>query len=173
MTKAKPKIRSNTKKKKKLHTRAECLTLAQKLCKLRELKEYGRLWCISCGQPLVYGDPHTQGGHLISRADRATETEPDNIWPQCYGCNVGKYGNVIAYRYNLVKLIGEERVSRLERMSMARKGDEEALELLSQHDRHMATMNKNAKYYDELYQKLKTELGELEREFIYKSPYSY
>ena len=173
ITKTKPKARSNPKKKKKLHTRVECLSLAQKLCKLRELKEYGRLWCISCGQTLMYGDTNTQGGHLISRQDRATETEPDNIWPQCFGCNVGKNGNVIAYRYNLVRLIGEERVKRIEFMSMARKGDEEALSMLSAEDRTKATMKKSAKYYDTLYQQLKTEIGQLESEFVYESPYSY
>lgn len=173
VAKMKPKIRSNPKKKKKLHTRNDCLTLAQKLCKYRELKEYGRLWCISCGQPLMFGDTGTQGGHLIGRADRATETEPDNIWPQCRACNLLKSGNVIAYRYNLVKLIGEERVNRLEYMSMGRKGDEEALSLLSPADRMLATMKKSARYYDGLYQQLKSQLGELENEFIYKSAYSY
>ena len=166
MSKAvKPKQRSTLKAtKKKLHTRAQCLQLAQKLCKLRELKEYGRIWCISCGQNLVYGDSQTQGGHLISRADRATETEPDNLWPQCYGCNVGKNGNVIYYRYNLVRLIGSARVERLEYMSMARKGDEEALALLSPADRILATMKKSSKYYDVLYYELKEQIKQLEKE---------
>ena len=170
----KPKQRSSLKpKKKKLHTRTQCLTLAQKLCKYRELRDYGRLWCISCGQPLVFGDAGTQGGHLISRADHATETEPDNIWPQCRVCNLVKNGNVIAYRYNLVRLIGIERVQRLEYMSMARRGDEEALENLSPEDRQLATMKKSARYYDALYQKLKSELGQFESEFTYRSPYNY
>jgi len=161
----KPKQRSSLKpKKKKLHTRTQCLSLAQKLCKLRELKEYGHIWCISCKQELRYGDATCQGGHLISRQDRATETEPDNLWPQCYGCNVGKNGNVIAYRYNLVKLIGSERVQRLEYMSMARKGDEEAYNLLSPADKVLATKKKSAKYYDALYYELKDQVKELEKE---------
>ena len=161
----KPKQRSSLKPiKKKMHTRTQCLQLAQKLCKLKELKEYGRLWCISCGQPLLYGDSRTQGGHLISRTDRATETEPDNLWPQCSSCNVLKNGNVIAYRYNLVKLIGAERVQRLECMSMGRRGDEEALALLSPADRLLSTMKKSAKYYDSLFYELKEQVKELENE---------
>ena len=164
MEKKKPKARSTRKPKRKLHTRTQCLQLAQKLCKLRELSEYGRLWCISCGQPLVYGEAKTQGGHLISRSDRATETEPDNLWPQCGLCNVGKNGNVIAYRYNLVRLIGEKRVNRLEYMSMARKGDEEAYYQLSPEDRIKATMKKSARYYDSLYYELKEQIDELEKE---------
>lgn len=163
MEKKKAKARSSLKpSKRKLHTRTQCLQLAQKLCKLRELNEYGRLWCMSCNQPLVYGETNTQGGHLISRADRATETEPDNIWPQCYGCNVGKNGNLIAYRYNLVRFIGPERVQRLEYMSMARKGDEEAYYQLSPEDRVKATMKKTARYYDELYYELKEQVKEAE-----------
>ena len=162
MTKTKPKARSNTRKK-KLHTRTQCLSLAQKLCKHRFLSEYGRLWCISCGKPLVMGDTTTQGGHLITRQDRATETEPDNIWPQCSICNVMMNGNVIAFRYNLVKLIGEDRIKRLEWMSMARKGDEEALSNLSPIDQAKATMKKSARYYDNLWHELNDEIKRLER----------
>ena len=160
-------------KKAKLHTRAQCLQLAQKLCKLKMLKRYGRLWCISCGTPLMFGDPNTQGGHMISRQDRATETEPDNLWPQCRTCNVLKQGNIIAYRYNLVRLIGKERVERIEDMSMARKGNEEAYNRLSPEDKVNATMKKSAKYYDALYHKLKTEIGQIESEYVYEGLYSF
>lgn len=166
MTKTKPKARSSLKK--KLHTRAQCLQLAQKLCKLKMLAEDGEIRCISCGQLLKYGDSNCQGGHLISRQDRATETEPDNLWPQCYGCNVGKNGNIIAYRYNLVRKIGRERVERLEDMSMARKGSEEALLRLTHEDLAKATMKKSAKYYDGLYYELKNQVKELEKELIHE-----
>ena len=162
MTKTKPKARSNITKKKKLHTRVQCLQLAQKLCKLRVLADYGRIWCISCGAPLVYGETSCQGGHLISRNDRATETEPDNLWPQCSTCNVLRQGNIIAYRYNLVRLIGTERVERIENMSMARKGNEEALEKLSPTDRTNACMKKSARYYDNLWYELHDEIKRLE-----------
>lgn len=158
----KPKARSALKQK-KLHTREQCLSLAQKLCKLKMLKEYGRLWCISCNAPLTYGDARTQGGHLISRSDRAVETEPDNLWPQCYSCNVGKNGNVIAYRYNLVRLIGRERVERIEDMSMARKGNEEAYDRLSHTDKVNAMMKKSARYYDELWYELKEQIKNMEK----------
>ena len=161
----KPKQRSTLKPtKKKMHTRTQCLQLAQKLCKLRELNEYGRLWCISCGQPLQLGDARTQGGHYISRADRATETEPDNLWPQCSSCNVLKAGNIPMFRYNLVKLIGSVRVERLEYMSLARRGDAEALALLSPADRLIATQKKSARYYDSLYYELKAEIKRIEEE---------
>lgn len=154
-----PKARSNPKRK-KLHTRAQCLTLAQRLCKLRFLSEHGRIWCISCGRELYIGDSRCQGGHYISRNDRATETEPDNIWPQCSTCNVLQHGNLPAYRYNLVRLIREERVTRIEDMSMARKGNEDALLRLSEEDIAKSTRKKSAKYYDNLWYELNQEIKE-------------
>ena len=161
----KPKARSSLKPtKKKLHTRTQCLQLAQKLCKLKMLSEYGRIWCMSCGQPLEMGTTSCQGGHLINRQERATETEPDNLWPQCYACNVLKNGNTILYRYNLIKTIGEERVLRLERMAMAKRGDEEAYELLSPIDRQKVRMKKSANYYDGLYYELNEQIKSLEKE---------
>lgn len=162
LSKTKPKARSSLRQKKKLHTREQCLKLAQQLCKLRELNEYGRLWCISCNKPLTMGDNTCQGGHLISRQDRAVETEPDNLWPQCSTCNCLMHGNVIAYRYNLVRLIGRERVERIEDMSMARKGNEEAYERLSPADRTNAMMKKSARYYDSLWYELNMEIKNME-----------
>ena len=165
MEKKKPKQRSSLKPaKKKLHTRTQCLTLAQKLCKLKMLKLHGRIYCISCGQPLEMGTSSCQGGHLINRQERATETEPDNLWPQCYACNVLKNGNTILYRYNLIKEIGEERVLRLERMAMAKRGDEEAYNMLSPEDKLKVRMKKSARYYDALYNELNEEIKRIEGE---------
>lgn len=161
----KGKARSTLKpNKKKLHTRAQCLSLAQKLSKLKWKLEHGRIWCISCGVPLELGEARCQGGHYISSSDRATETEPDNINPQCSSCNCLKYGNIPAYRYQLVRIIGEERVNRLDYMSMARKGSEEALEKLSPEDRVKALMKKSARYYDNLWYELNEQIKEAERE---------
>ena len=161
----KPKPRSKLRpSKKKLHTRAQCLTLAQKLCKLRELKANGRLTCISCGKPLLMGTTDCQGGHYLSRNDRATETEPDNLWPQCGQCNVLQRGNIPMYRWNLVIRIGEARVRRLELMSLARKGSADAKRELSASDYALATMKKSARYYDNLYNELKGQIKEIEDE---------
>lgn len=149
------------KKKRKIHSREECLTLAQKLAKLRMVRDYGRLWCISCGVPL---GSDAQGGHYIHRQDRATETEPDNIWCQCPKCNTYLSGNLIAYRENLIRRIGIERVQRLEDMSSARKGSDEALERLSEKDKRKATMIKSAFYYDNLWYELNAEIKKIQDE---------
>ena len=71
-------------------------------------------------------------------------------------------GNIPMYRYNLVRKIGEERVTRLEHMSLARRGSEEALQALSPEDRVKAMMKKSARYYDDLYYELKEKVKEAE-----------
>ena len=73
-------------------------------------------------------------------------------------------GNIPMYRYNLVRRIGEERVERLELMSLARKGSDDALSKLSISDRSLATMKKSARYYDALYHELNEEIKRIEGE---------
>ena len=68
------------------------------------------------------------------------------------------------FRWNLVKRIGEQRVRRLELMSLARKGSAEAKNELSASDYALATMKKSARYYDELYHELKEELKKYEQQ---------
>lgn len=152
------------KKKPKPHTRQQCLTLAQKLCKLRDLKQFGHLTCITCNAPLIYGTTNCQGGHYWSKSNRATETEPDNIHPQCASCNVIKYGAHPLYSIMLERKIGKERKQRIDDMALARNGDEEALERLSPTDRVNALAKKTAKYYDNLWHELNDQVKELEHE---------
>lgn len=150
--------------KKRLHTRTDCLSLAQRLCKLRDLKQYGVLTCITCGAPLEYGTTNCQGGHYWSRLNRAVETEPDNIHPQCASCNVLKNGNHPLYSFRLEEKIGKERKQRIDDMARAREGDFEALERLSIADRSLAMMKKTAKYYDSLWHELNDQVRALEKE---------
>jgi len=68
--------------------------------------------CISCGR-------HHQGqwhaGHYRSvGSEPALRFEPDNVHLQCAPCNTHLSGNLIAYRVNLIKKIGAERVEWLE-----------------------------------------------------------
>lgn len=163
----KPLKKISTKKKRKStrtmpkHIRDRALAEFQKLRKLQESKG-GVTSCISCGKPIKYGTNDCQGGHYISRQNRATELEPDNIQPQCASCNVLKKGNYTAYRFNLVEKIGIKRVERLENMALAREGSEEALSRLSLEDRVKALERKTQKDYYELYLSYKQQIKELE-----------
>lgn len=141
--------------------RQKALTDFQKLRKIQESIN-GMCYCISCGRPIRLGDATCQGGHYISRQNRATELEPDNIWPQCSRCNVLLKGNPVAYRYNLILKIGEERVKRLENMALAREGNEEALKSLSKEDQFKALYKNSSKDYQALDTKYRQMMKDLE-----------
>lgn len=140
--------------------RQRCLASFQKLRKLEETNDEGYLTCISCGQRMHISV--AQGGHYIPRANRATEVEHDNVWPQCQRCNGFLNGNPISYRRNLVKRIGEARVRRIEDMAEAYRGDLEALLSLSEEDRAKVQLSKGKQYYAEKQMELKEELKKYE-----------
>lgn len=134
--------------------RTKALEKVQKLAKYREsfggpIAEERFCNCISCGRviSLAGRENRAEGGHYISRTCRATELELDNIHPQCHYCNCHLGGNEVAYRINLVKKIGLERVTRLEDMFSASRGDEEALTRLNERDQLEVIRNKPASYY--------------------------
>ena len=139
----------------KLRDRA--LALFQKLRRIEEADCNGYVRCMSCGAVMHWKE--AQGGHYIPRANRATEMEHDNVWPQCQRCNGFLHGNSTPYRYNLVRKIGEERVSRIEDMAFAYKGCDESMNALSDDDKISVVRTRGKQYYlnriDELKRRLK------------------
>lgn len=70
--------------------------------------------CISCGNYLVIGTTNCQGGHYLPKGGySALYFVENNVWPQCYRCNVNLGGNTEAYRRNLILNIGEDAVEDL------------------------------------------------------------
>lgn len=125
--------------------RDRCLTSFQKLRRIEEANDSGHVTCISCGKLMDWRE--AQGGHYISRSNRATELEHDNVWPQCPQCNGYLHGNVINYRIRLVRRIGEDRVKRIEYMAASYKGDDESTEELTDKDKVMTIRKKNKQWY--------------------------
>ena len=142
----------------KLRDRA--LTLFQKLRRMEEANEDGYVSCISCGKLMHWKE--AQGGHYIPRANRATELEHDNVWPQCQQCNGYLNGNPINYRYRLVRKIGEERVKRREHLAHAYKGDEESASLLSDADKISSVRLRGRQYYLERIEEYKDKIRNME-----------
>jgi hypothetical protein len=68
--------------------------------------------CISCERS-HRGQWHAGHYQGVGRAP-ALRFEPDNVHKQCKPCNKDLHGNLIAYRINLIKKIGMERVEWLE-----------------------------------------------------------
>jgi len=81
--------------------------------RLRDSNKEGYGKCYTCGVAKHYKEAHN--GHWIPRNILATRFDEDNCRLQCIGCNLYGNGKFVDFRINLVKEIGEERVSELER----------------------------------------------------------
>lgn len=143
MPKAKTKPRSG----RTLTQRRKALGVFQLWVRLRDADENGYAQCISCGRTYHY--KQMDGGHYEGRMNRGTELEEDNCHAQCKRCNGPLQGNAIAYRNRLIEKIGIERVMRIEDMAMAYRGDEDAMEMLSEEDRGKVRMKRTDEYYRE------------------------
>lgn len=73
--------------------------------------------CISCGnkRELQAGHFHSAGKHERLRFNS------DNVNGQCKVCNYFLSGNLLNYRKNLIKKIGEDRVNKLDMIASNRK----------------------------------------------------
>ena len=63
--------------------------------------------CISCGQ---HKDNYHAGHFIAQGFSGFLKYNEDNCHKQCVGCNVFKRGNLLEYRDNLIKKIGQEKV---------------------------------------------------------------
>lgn len=82
--------------------------------------------CISCETTTAIA--WHAGHYRTTAAAPQLRFNPDNIWLQCSACNVHKSGNIEAYRANLVRLIGEERVLALENNNESHRYTREELD---------------------------------------------
>ncbi len=141
--------------------RQKALKALQKLRRLQE-SHNGYCRCISCGAVDHY--KNMDGGHYISRAERVTELEPENIWPQCKACNHHRSGNIVQYRMKLVERIGEERVVRLENMLASVHGSQDKFHLLCDEDKRKVVSSVTNEEYMAIAKRLNKEVRRLEKE---------
>lgn len=115
-------------KKAKQPSIAELKKIVQRLCnayiRLRDKEES----CISCLKFYAEKD----AGHFVAQGSSgALRYNEDNLHGQCQSCNRFKHGNLIEYRWNLVKKIGGARVGLLEdQRHNTKKWDRTELEAL-------------------------------------------
>ena len=65
--------------------------------------------CISCGKYTTL-----QAGHFYSAGNHpSTKFNEDNVHGQCKRCNYFLSGNLLPYRENLIKKIGQERFDKI------------------------------------------------------------
>ncbi|KUY28039.1 recombination protein NinG [Elizabethkingia ursingii] len=81
-----------------------------------QINDRGDFVCISCKR--LNTKDQCNAGHYFSRGNYGSvRFDLDNIHSQCIHCNFHEHGNLIPYRENLIKKIGQERFDQLEMMS--------------------------------------------------------
>ena len=136
--------------------RQKCLKSFQLLRRLEEADEFGYCTCISTGKREYY--QKLDGGHYLSRRCRATELEPDNVWPQSKYANQYLNGDPLNYRDGLIKKIGLERVERLEDLQRAWQGNDDII--IAPEDMHLL-LKKTKLYYQEKLKELNKRIKEV------------
>ena len=136
--------------------RQKCLKSFQLLRRLEEADEFGYCTCISTGKRIYYKE--LDGGHYISRACRATEMEPDNVFPQSKYANQYLHGDYHNYRDRLIDKIGLDRVERLEDLRRAWQGNQDVI--IADEDLHLLEKKTKA-YYVQKYKELNKQIKQL------------
>lgn len=106
-------------RKQKLKSRADYLREAQAVFNQWVRLRDAHLPCVSCGR---HHDGQYHAGHYRTvAANPEIRFEPLNVWKQCAPCNNHKSGDIVNYRIELVRRIGQERVEWLEGPHKARR----------------------------------------------------
>ena len=101
-----------------------------------------RLPCVSCGR---HHNGQWHAGHYRTvGGSPELRFEPLNVWRQCAPCNNHQSGNIVNYRIELVKRIGEEKVAWLEGPHQPRKYTIEELKTIKAEYRAKARELKRA-----------------------------
>jgi len=85
--------------------------------------------CITCGTVKHYKE--LQAGHFIAGRTNAILFDERGVHAQCYGCNVGRYGNSVEYFIYMEKRYDRDTIDDLRRLrNTTRKYTLEELEAL-------------------------------------------
>ena len=98
----------------KLETPAEAARKAQAVFNRWVRLVDARMPCVSCGHPDDGSRQRHASHYRPAGPNPALRFEPDNTWASCARCNSHLSGNLTAYRLELIRRIGIERVEWLE-----------------------------------------------------------
>jgi hypothetical protein len=74
--------------------------------------------CITCDRTYATsGRGVIQAGHFVPGRNNSILFDERNCFPQCYGCNVKKKGNMVRYYKWMLEHYGQEVIDELERAS--------------------------------------------------------
>ena len=89
----------------------KCWKLFSLMVRLEETDKNGYGNCVSCGRTYHY--KQFQCGHFIAGRNNSILFERNACHIQCYGCNIGKAGNIVEYYQWMKEKFGEKEIDRL------------------------------------------------------------
>jgi hypothetical protein len=75
----------------------------------------GFVACVTCRVKMEI--PKAQAGHFIRRSIYSLRYSEDNVFPQCYRCNVLMHGNYPSFSLYLIRRFGQAHLEKLEEES--------------------------------------------------------
>jgi hypothetical protein len=122
-------------RKEKLKSRVDHLKDTQQAFNAWVRERDALLPCVSCGR---HHEGQWHAGHYRTvSAHPAIRFEPLNVWKQCAPCNTHKSGDLLNYRAELIRRIGEEKVLWLEGPHEPKKYTIDDLKALTAHYREL------------------------------------
>lgn|SRR3990167_7795498 len=115
------------------------------------LKTTGTLdWvlCFTCDRKYpTAGSSAMQAGHFIAGRHNAILFDERNCAAQCYGCNVGKKGNMVEYFIKMQRVYGDEVIEELRNLDKQNKQfKRHELEALKEHfSQKLSALNEQKK----------------------------
>ena len=83
----------------------KCWSLFSEFVRRKHADFEGFASCVTCGRR--YEWKKLQAGHLVSGRGNSILFDERGVYPQCYGCNVGKRGAVLEYVDFMVRTHGK------------------------------------------------------------------
>ena len=104
----------------------------------------GIVKCYTCNKKAYWKGEGMQNGHFISRASRILRWRENNCKPQCYSCNVMRYGESYIFGVKLNAEYGYNIAEELliESKKIIKQSDQDLLDLINSYQEKVEILKK-------------------------------
>ena len=112
--------------------------------RLKHADKNGIVKCYTCDKKAFWKGDGMQNGHFISRSSRILRWRESNCRPQCYRCNVMRYGESYIFGVKLNEEYGYNIADELliESKKIIKQTDQDLLDLINSYQEKVETIKK-------------------------------
>ncbi len=112
--------------------------------RLKYADKNGIVKCYTCDKKAFWKGDGMQNGHFISRSSRILRWRESNCRPQCYRCNVMRYGESYIFGVKLNEEYGYNIADELliESKKIIKQSDQDLLDLINSYQEKVETLKK-------------------------------